>query len=156
MAANKYAKEDYDNVTDDPDMDMKTDVKLSFSFYFHTTEMKIQESLIKENLSEGLQQFQMLVTHLELLCRANKQIPKLYDELVLSYTKDNEEYRKEDNNTIRGVMLANKKLELIYGHVFGTMPLSQGVKVSEIKPRRKPDIPEASNVLDVADADEEL
>lgn len=149
MSQKNYQNQNYDDVTDDPDMDMKTDVKLSFSFYFHTTEMKIQEALIKENLSEGLQQFQMLVTHLELLCRANKQVPTKYDESIKDFKDQNQEYKDERDNTVKGVILSNKKLELIYGHVFGTMPLSQGVKVSEIKARRKPDIPEAANVLDV-------
>lgn len=153
MASKNYQNQNYDDVTDDPDMDMKTDVKLSFSFYFHTTEMKIQEALIKENLSEGLQQFQMLVTHLELLCRANKQVPTKYDEEIKNFKEGNVEYKDELNGTIKGVILSNKKLELIYGHVFGTMPLSQGVKVSEIKSRRKPDIPEVANVLDTESED---
>lgn len=95
-----------------------TDIKINPDFYIHSAIVRAQQALTKENLQEGFLQYRILIEHIEVLVKSAKFLPLDYEKQIKEY-QASYEYKKEDKGHVRGVKLANFKLNLIMSEVFG-------------------------------------
>ena len=95
-----------------------TDIKINPDYYIHHALLKAQVALTKENLTEGLIQFRIMVEHLEGLCKAAKLLDKEKYALAIKEFIESDDYKKEEDQKLKSARLANKKIELIMVEAF--------------------------------------
>lgn len=117
----------WDSQIKDVDELAGTDLKINPDFYIHTGILKAQDALIKEDAKAGFLQYQIMINHIEVLCKAADMIdPEYYEEL--EKFKKSEEYKGSTDTLLKGVKLATKKLELMMGNVFKSKAIIDSVK----------------------------
>lgn len=104
------------------------EIELDAKYYIHTAILKAQIALTKDNINEGFLQYIQLIEHIEILCRSNKMLDDKYKEFIQNFL-DSDEYKNEQNNTIKLVKLAHKKLEGIMVELADTKPIYQELKL---------------------------
>lgn len=117
----KYEGEVSDDMQD-------TDIKINPDFYIHNALLKAQYALVKDNIKEGFLQYQVLVNHIELLCRAASMLDKdKYHSELLEYKESLEKEKLESH--IKEIRYSDKKLELLMTNVFKNKPITDALKM---------------------------
>lgn len=113
-------EKEYDKIESDiVDIDSidAQDIKINPDYYIHSALLKAQQSLTKDNLSEGLVGFRILIEHVETLARAAGMVGEEYEKAIQDYT-ESKEYKENPDIQVKSTRLANKKIELIMSEVF--------------------------------------
>lgn len=120
--------DDYDKLTTDgmETMDFKN-IKIQPDFYIHTGILKAQNALAEENVKEGFLKYRVFIEHIEILCKSAGMLPNDYDQMIKKVDGENEKL----DPLMRGVKVANKKLELIMKEVFDSKVITDPMKMSD-------------------------
>lgn len=117
----------YDAEVEDIDEIKGNDIKINSDFYIHTGILKAQEALANPDVKQGFLQYRVIIEHIEVLCKAANITTEEY-ETELKTFKDTEEYKKTEAELTKGVLLANKKLELLMKQVFNAKTITKNLK----------------------------
>ena len=107
----------YDGEVIDKEEIEGTDIKINPDFYIHKALIAAQKALIKDNIKEGFFQYRLCIEHIEVLCKAANMLGEDYEKDIKDF-QDKEEYKKETDNIVKSMKLANKKLGLIMASIF--------------------------------------
>jgi len=120
---NQGSSHDYDA----EDIDV-SEIRINPEFYIHKGILKAQECLAESNLQEGMVKFRLLIENVVILSKASRMIDNEFDEELEQYKKT-VEYKNEENDLIKHVKLANKKLELVMKNVFESKTITEPGKL---------------------------
>lgn len=95
-------------------------------FYLHIQILACQKCIVRDNLKDGILQYNIAVNMLESLTRAAGRLPKGYDE-ELAALRGSEEFTRDDS-LIRMAKEANKKFELLMTTVFMRKPIIEPLR----------------------------
>ena len=105
-----------------------TNIKINPDFYIHLALIKAQQALINPSLNDGLVQYRILVENIEIFAKSAGKLPDDYDEEVEKFKKE-KQYKEEKNIVLKGVKLANKKLEYIMTRIFKSKTLKTPMRI---------------------------
>ena len=107
-------KENYEDSTLNMSEMDGSDIKINPDFYIHFGILKAQTALQENNTKEGFVKYVIIVEHIESLCKSARYMPKDYEEKVAAIG----ETVTDENELVRNVRIANKKLEFLLTYVF--------------------------------------
>lgn len=107
---------------------LDTNISVNPDFYIHLAIIKMQNTMMTDNLNDGLIKYRILGEHLEMLCRAASMLPTDYDEQIRKF-KEGEDFKSAENNLIAHTKLANKKSEIILTMFFSKKPIIQTLTI---------------------------
>lgn len=108
-----------------------TDVNINPVFYLHNAIMKAQQSLISENINDGILKYRLLAGHAEVVAKANNLVGNDFDDEI-NKLKNSEEYKRAETS-IKHALIADKIFFLILRDVCGKKPLRENLKLSPQK-----------------------
>lgn len=125
---------DFDNYSEDYESkildinEVTQDVKINPDFYIHYGIIKAQDSLKNPNMKEGFIQYRLFIEHIETIAKSAGLLSPLYEERINEYKKS-ADFIEEKDFIIKGVLLANKKLEWLLNEVFLRKPETKYMKI---------------------------
>lgn len=113
----------FDDSMLDEDSLEQTDIKINVSFYIHTSLLKMQDCLIKDNARDGFLQYQSMIRHLEILTKSSKIISTEYEEKLKVYL-ESQEHKDIKESDLKAMKLHEKKLLFILEDVLQNRTLT--------------------------------
>lgn len=119
---------DYDKEIIDIDELDDIDIKINPDYYIHKALLKAQESLTKDNITEGFLQYRQFIEYIEVLCNAAGMLEEDYFIEVEKYKKT-KDYTDSQKDIVKSMKLSNKKLYLMMKEVFTAKTATFKLKV---------------------------
>lgn len=108
----------YDDLIQDVDEVVGTDVKITPDYLIMQAALKAQNCLLNPDAKQGHNSYIVMVAHVEALCRAANLAPSDYDEQLRDAGKKIEKTSEGKDDFTRRILLSHKKLEILLAEVF--------------------------------------
>lgn len=124
---NKDESQKYDSDVDIK-MDFEEDLNISPKQHINRAIIYAQRALLKDDVKSAFLQYRIIVEHIETLCRSAGFLDDEYNGKIEEYKKS-KEYIEEEENSIKSVKLANKKLGLLMDIFFKAQPITEPLRL---------------------------